>query len=130
MSKIKLPSLPVPKFLQYGFVQRGLRYGTYFGAGMIFLVVVIPYFPDQIRFFDFTEGKKWLLLLILGFAAGSLKTLADLGVPMDCDGWCLPTTIGGAVLALATLVAECIVVGFLAEFARWAFWKIVKMRSL
>lgn len=129
MPKIKLPSLPVPKFFEYEFVKRGLRYGTYFGAGMIVLAFVIPYFPDQIRFFDFAEGKKWLLLLILGFIAASLRALAEFGVPMACDEWCLPTTLGGAAVTLAALAAECIIVGFFVEFVVWTFWKIVKMRS-
>ncbi len=128
MSKHKFPSLPTPKFLQYAFVQRGLRYGVYFGVGLCILALIIPYFPDQIKFFDFTEGKRWLLLMILGFAAASLQALADLGLPMVCDGWCLPATLGAAVVTALTLAAECIAVGFLAVFVRWAFFKIWKLR--
>ncbi|MER2520008.1 MAG: hypothetical protein ABTQ34_04875 [Bdellovibrionales bacterium] len=128
MSNHKFPSLPMPKFLQYAFVQRGLRYGLYFGIGMIALGLILPYFPDQIRFFDFTEGKRWLLLLIFGFIAASLQALADLGIPMVCDGWCLPATLGAAVVTVATLAAECILVGFLAVFVRWGFFKIWKLK--
>lgn len=126
MSKLKLP---VPKFFTYTFVKRGFRYGVFFGLGMIFLVAVIPYFPDQLKFFDFTEGKRWLLLLILGFVAASLKALADFGIPMTCEGWCLPTTLAGAAITATTLAAECILVGFLAASAQWIFVKIVKMRT-
>lgn len=126
MSTLKIP---IPKFLTYTFVRRGFRYGAYFALGMVVLTVLIPHFPDQVKFFDFTEGKRWLLLAILGFVAASLQTLADLGVPMTCDGWCLPTTLLGAAITAATLAAECIVVGFLAASAQWAFVKIMKKRS-